>query len=64
MSVEDRVDATLKNIEGKVQEAVGEFTGDPQDKAEGKAKQLQAEAMQAKENLKDKVDQEIDKRLN
>ncbi|MEM6426763.1 MAG: CsbD family protein, partial [Cyanobacteria bacterium P01_D01_bin.128] len=29
MGIEDRIDATVKNIEGKVQEAVGEFTGDP-----------------------------------
>ncbi|MDB9526691.1 CsbD family protein [Oscillatoria sp. CS-180] len=60
MTTEDRVDATLKNLEGKVQEAVGEFTGDPKDKAQGKAKQIDAEATHAKEDLKD----EIDKRLS
>lgn len=36
MSLEDRVKATAKNIEGKVQEAVGELTGDPKAQAEGK----------------------------
>ena len=36
MSIENRVEATAKNIEGKVQELVGEVTGNPQDKAEGK----------------------------
>jgi uncharacterized protein YjbJ (UPF0337 family) len=59
MSTEDRVNATLKNIEGKAQEAIGEFTGDPKDKAEGKSKQAEAEVTHAKEDLKD----EIDKRL-
>ena len=39
MSLEDRAKATAKNLEGKAQEAAGYVTGDPQDKAEGKAKQ-------------------------
>ncbi|MEH1814228.1 MAG: CsbD family protein, partial [Nostoc sp.] len=29
MSIEDRAKAFAKNVEGKVQEAVGEVTGDP-----------------------------------
>ncbi|HBE16377.1 MAG TPA: CsbD family protein, partial [Cyanobacteria bacterium UBA11367] len=33
MSLQDRAKAIAKNIEGKVQEAVGEITGDPQQKA-------------------------------
>ncbi|MEK0184759.1 CsbD family protein, partial [Microcoleus anatoxicus] len=44
MSIEDRAKATAKNIEGAAQEALGNVTGDPKDKAEGKAKQKQAEA--------------------
>jgi uncharacterized protein YjbJ (UPF0337 family) len=60
MSIEDRVDATVKNLEGKAQEAFGEITGDPKDKAEGKAKQVEAEAMQTKENIKDKVTKRVD----
>ena len=52
MGIEDRIDATVKNIEGKVQEAVGEFTGDPGDQAEGKAKQVEAQAEHTKENIK------------
>ena len=32
MAIEDRVKATAKNIEGKVQEAVGEITGDAKHK--------------------------------
>lgn len=61
MSIEERAEATKKNVEGKVQEAVGEVTGDPQDKAEGKAKQQEAAAMHAKEDLKDKAKDVIDK---
>jgi uncharacterized protein YjbJ (UPF0337 family) len=55
MGIEERVDATIKNVEGKAQEAVGELTGNPEDRAEGQAKQVEAEAEQTKENLKDKV---------
>jgi uncharacterized protein YjbJ (UPF0337 family) len=32
MSLEDRVKQQLKNIEGKIQEAVGNVTGDPEDR--------------------------------
>ncbi|MGP1383153.1 MAG: CsbD family protein [Thainema sp.] len=60
MAIEDRVEATAKNIEGKAQEAVGEMTGDPQDKAEGKAKQVEAAAQQQKENIKDNMKESID----
>lgn len=55
MSIENRVEATAKNIEGKIQEAASEITGDPKDKAEGQAKQDQAQAMHLKEDLKDKA---------
>ncbi|MEC4895578.1 MAG: CsbD family protein [Oscillatoria sp. PMC 1051.18] len=61
MSIEDRAEAVAKNVEGKVQEAVGEVTGDPMDKAEGQAKQEQAEAMHAKEDVKDKAKEIVDK---
>jgi len=60
MSTEDRAKATAKNIEGKAQEALGNVTGDPEDSAEGKAKQTEAEARHAKEDVKDKVKQAID----
>lgn len=43
MSIEDRAKAVGKNIEGKAQEALGNITGDPKDKAEGKAKQAESE---------------------
>jgi uncharacterized protein YjbJ (UPF0337 family) len=55
MSIEDKIKAAAKNIEGKIQEAVGEVTGNPEDKAEGKAKQAEAEVRQSVENVKDKA---------
>jgi uncharacterized protein YjbJ (UPF0337 family) len=55
MSNEERMKATGKNIEGKAQEAMGEVTGDPKDKAKGKAKQAEAQARQAKEDVKEKI---------
>ncbi|ACK72850.1 CsbD family protein [Gloeothece citriformis PCC 7424] len=60
MSTENRIDATLKNIEGKAQEAWGEVTGDPKDKAEGKAKQAQAQVQHSVENVKDEMKRAID----
>ncbi|RUT01224.1 hypothetical protein DSM106972_067750 [Dulcicalothrix desertica PCC 7102] len=55
MSIENRVEAVAKNIEGKIQEVVGEVTGNPNDKAEGKAKQAEAQVRHIAENLKDEV---------
>ncbi len=60
MSTEDRVKATAKNVEGKAQEMKGEVTGDPKDKAEGKAKQTEAQAKHAKEDVKDEVKKAVD----
>lgn len=60
MSTEDRAKATAKNLEGKAQEAMGEVTGDPQDKAEGKAKQGEAKAKHAVEDGKDQVKKALD----
>lgn len=57
MSLEDKAKAVAKNVEGKVQEAVGNITGDPQDQAEGKAKQAQAEAQHTTEKVKDKANE-------
>ncbi|VXD22554.1 conserved hypothetical protein [Planktothrix serta PCC 8927] len=57
MSMKERLEATAKNIEGKTQEAIGEITGDPQDKAEGKAKQAEAKFQHSVENIKEKVNQ-------
>jgi uncharacterized protein YjbJ (UPF0337 family) len=60
MSIEKRVEATAKNIEGKVQEAIGEVTGNPDDKAEGQAKQAEAQVIHTIENVKDEVKKIID----
>lgn len=60
MSLEDRAKAIAKNIEGKAQEAIGNITGDPRDKAMGKAKQREAQARHAAEDLKDKAKEIID----
>jgi len=60
MSAENRAKATAKNIEGKTQEFVGNVTGDPDQKAEGKAKQAEANVRHAAENLKDDVKRAID----
>ncbi|MCM1981578.1 CsbD family protein [Lyngbya confervoides] len=60
MSIEDRVKATAKNIEGKAQEFVGKVSGDPKDRAEGKAKQAEAEARHTAEDVKDEVKKAID----
>lgn len=60
MSNEQRIDATLKNIEGKAQEMLGEVTGDPKAKAEGKAKQADAAVQHSIENVKDDIKKSID----
>ncbi|MGB3559171.1 MAG: CsbD family protein, partial [Geitlerinemataceae cyanobacterium] len=60
MSLEDRAKATAKNVEGKIQEAASELTGDPKDKAEGQAKQAEAKAGHAKEDVKDAVKKAVD----
>ena len=60
MSIENRAEAVAKNIEGKVQAAVGEVTGDPKDKIEGQAKQDEAAVIHAKEDIKDKAKDVID----
>jgi uncharacterized protein YjbJ (UPF0337 family) len=53
MSLQDKAKATAKNIEGKVQEAVGDLTGDPKTQAEGQAKQVEAKARHVVEDVKD-----------
>lgn len=60
MSTEDRAKATGKNIEGAAQEALGNVTGDPKDKAEGKAKQAEAQAGHAVEDVKDEIKKKLD----
>lgn len=49
----NRLEATGKNIEGKLQEFVGDVTGNPRDKVEGKTKQAEAHVRHTVENIKD-----------
>ncbi len=60
MSIENRIEATSKNVEGKIQEVVAEVTGNPNDKAEGKAKQAEAKARHTVENIKDEMKKTLD----
>jgi uncharacterized protein YjbJ (UPF0337 family) len=60
MSEEDRAKATGKNIVGKAQEALGNITGDPEDKVEGKAKQAEGQTGHAVEDVKDKIKDALD----
>jgi len=60
MGTDDRAKATAKNLEGKAQEAAGNITGDSEQKLKGKAKQTEAEATHAKEDIKDEVKRKID----
>ncbi len=60
MSQENRAKATAKNVEGKVQEFIGEVTGNPEDRAEGRAKQAEAQVRHTTENVKDKVKKALD----
>ncbi|MEM7714709.1 MAG: CsbD family protein [Cyanobacteria bacterium P01_A01_bin.68] len=60
MSTEDRAKAVASNIEGKAQEAMGEVTGNPEDKAEGKAKQAESKVRHGVENAKDEIKKALD----
>jgi len=57
MSLEDKIKTTAKDAEGRLQAAAGEITGDERMTAEGEAKQVQAQLMDAAGTLKDKVQQ-------
>ena len=61
MSVEDRAKATGKNIEGMAQEALGNVTGDPKDKAEGEMKQKEAQVSHGIEDVKDEVKEKVNR---
>ncbi|MEI6441808.1 MAG: CsbD family protein [Nostocales cyanobacterium ELA583] len=60
MSMKDKAKATAKNIQGKVQEAVGDITGDPKTQAEGKQKQAEAKIRHSVEDVKDQAKEIID----
>lgn len=48
----NKIDAAAKDAEGKLEAALGELTGDTGHQLKGKAKQVQASAMNAAEDLK------------
>jgi len=60
MSFKDHAKATAKNVEGKVQEDLGNLSGDPKDQEEGKRKQVQAKVKHAVEDTKDELKKTID----
>lgn len=60
MSLKDKAKATAKNVEGKVQEAAGELTGNHEAQAKGKAKQAEAKVRQTVEDVKDEAKEIID----
>lgn len=60
MSLKEKAQATAENIEGKIQEAAGNLTGDPKAQAEGKNKQAEAKVRHTVENVKDNVKKMID----
>jgi uncharacterized protein YjbJ (UPF0337 family) len=57
MSLEDKIKATAKSAEGHLEAAAGAITGDERLQAEGEAKQVQAQLMDAAGTVKDKVQQ-------
>jgi len=60
MSLENRAKAAAKNVEGKVQEAVGDLTGNSKEQVQGKAKQAEAKVRNAAEDVKDEVKKALD----
>lgn len=57
---ENRAKAAAKNVEGKVQEAVGDLTGNTKDQVQGNAKQAEAKVRNAAEDVKDEVKKAVD----
>jgi uncharacterized protein YjbJ (UPF0337 family) len=68
MSTENRVKSVVKNVEGKGQEALGNLTGNAEDKVTGQAKQGEAAVQSKVEDAKDKIgevkDDLVDKAKN
>jgi uncharacterized protein YjbJ (UPF0337 family) len=48
----NKIDAAAKDAEGRMESALGDITGDPGHQIKGKAKQIQASAMNVAENIK------------
>jgi len=56
MSIQDKAKAAVKNVEGKIQETIGNVTGDSQDQLEGKAKQVEATARDKAADVGERID--------
>lgn len=54
-TMSNKTDAAAKNLEGKLESAYGDATGDTSHQIKGKAKQVQASAMNAAEDVKQGV---------
>ena len=52
-TMSNKVDAAAKDAEGKLESALGDLTGDKGKQIKGKAKQIQASAMNAAEDVKE-----------
>lgn len=60
MGMKNRVEATAKNIEGKILEVSGDLAGDTKAKHEGQKKQAEAKVQHAVEDVKEVVKKKID----
>ncbi len=60
MGLDDKIKNAAKDVEGKVQEAAGKATDNKEAQAKGEAKQAEASARKAGENVKDGVKKAID----
>lgn len=60
MGLDDKIKNAAKDVEGKVQEAAGKATDNKEAEAKGKAKQAEASARKAGEDVKDSVKRAID----
>lgn len=60
MGLDDRAKAAAKDVEGKVQEAAGKATDNKEAQAKGKAKQVEASATNAAEDVKDGIKDAVD----
>lgn len=53
MPDENVIKGTLKNVEGRIQEAWGDLTDNPEDKAAGQLKQKEGKLQESTGHLKD-----------
>ncbi|MCC5897110.1 MAG: CsbD family protein [Phormidium sp. BM_Day4_Bin.17] len=55
----NKAEATAKDVEGKVQESVGNVSGDPTDQIMGKAKQAEGQVRNAAEDVKTSIEDNV-----